>query len=124
MNERKKILIAVACAAVLAFLPGCASTGGAGLLKEAKVTMTPDARFQVNGRLLAVEQLPKALRSMGAGPETTIKIMCQETPTGAVITRVVGALERAGYVRVFVVGPRKAEAIVGPAPPGGPPPAR
>lgn len=72
--------------------------------------MLENGTFDVNGRVTALTDLGKTVRATGARSTTTIKVAVPDTASQDEMTRIIGVLRRAGYVRVLFTRPRRAHA--------------
>lgn len=101
-------LLAIACLVMLA--PGCVSTGAGDAPPTMEVTLRPDGRLDVYGRIVDLAHLPKRLRAEGATQGSEIRIAIDPTTTRIRMGEVFGTLHGAGYRKILFLAPQSAEA--------------
>ena len=105
----KHITIIVLILACCIGSQGC-RTSAEGGPTSLRVYALEDGTFDVDGRVTALSGLGKAVRATGASPATSIKVAVPDRASQGEMTKIIGVLRRAGYVRVLFTRPRRAHA--------------
>lgn len=100
----------LACLGILVSATGCATTGGG--LAATDVELTRSGQCRTADKTVAIEKLPRALKSGGAGHDTRISVTVPPDAPFKSVQEVLNTLTAAGYHKVHLVKPRKAEAYV------------
>lgn len=76
--------------------------------------------FDVEGKIVSLGELPRAVKKTGARPETEIMMQLPSGFPQKTLLPAYAALQRAGYKKTFFTGPREVTTQVGeqPLPPG------
>ena len=100
----------LACLGILMSATGCATTGGG--LAATDVELTRSGQCRTADKTVAIEKLPRALKSGGAGHDTRISVTVPPDAPFKSVQEVLNTLTAAGYHKVHLVKPRKAEAYI------------
>ena len=92
-------------------MAGCVTTVHSDT--DVKVRLHCDGTCVVNDRVVKLDDLPKALKSIGVKKDSAIRIAVDAHVPENSLVGVTGALATAGYRKVYFTTPRKATATVG-----------
>lgn len=106
---------------LLTACPGCA-TFNSDPLPELVVRIIDPTHFEVDGKIVAPDALPKAMKQAGAGETTKISLQLPPGASPNAFTMVYAKVREEGYRQVIFTHPREAKAEVHEAARPAPPP--
>lgn len=102
--------IIICLAAVMIFSAGCTASRSFPN-NTVQVVVSMNQNITLEGKIVDVKKLPARLKSLGATPETTIRILIQKNTTKELMTQISSALATEGFRRIFFTMPKQIEVI-------------
>ena len=96
---------------ILIGLVGCISTPG-GASSEVHLSLTAVGTIMMDGKVIRRDDLPRIIKTAGAGPATPIIVSTEAATPMPAISALTSQLATAGYGCVIFKRPRHAEATV------------
>ena len=78
-------------------------------LKQIEISVTSNQSFQVLSDVTDLKHLAKKLKSADATGDTEVRIQLPGTPTAQFLSETRAALQKAGYLKILFIMPRKTE---------------
>ena len=78
-------------------------------LKQIEINVTSNQSFQVLSDVTDLKHLAKKLKSAGATGDTEVRIQLPGTPTAQFLSETRAVLQKAGYLKILFILPRKTE---------------
>jgi len=111
--EKKLFMLPAAVTCLIMAMPLSQGCNGSRSFPDntIQVVVSIDQRITLEGRAVEIKKLPARLKSIGATPDTTIRILVQKNTSKELMTRISSALATAGFQRILFTQPKQVEVL-------------